>query len=98
MLGSEVIAVADKPSYRGLEAGAGWQRRPVQAEPHRSPAQAGRNRAVATLQLASLWVPVVVAMALVYYGSSRPDGARPLVRPLRTAIVRMVEGLPHART
>lgn len=57
-----------------------------------------RRLALAWLHLASLWLPVAVAMGLIFYGSSRPDGARLLVRPVRTAIVRMVEGLPHART
>ena len=56
-----------------------------------------RRKWSAGAQLASLWLPAVVAMALVFYGSSRPDGARKVTQPLKAAIVRVLGSGPHAR-
>ncbi|MGE5589408.1 MAG: hypothetical protein ACM3ZA_02080 [Bacillota bacterium] len=55
-----------------------------------------RRKWAAAAQLASLWLPALMAMALVYYGSSRPDGARKMTQPIKAAIVRVLGGGPHA--
>lgn len=57
---------------------------------------AASRRKCAAAQLACLWLPALLAMALVYYGSSRPDGARRVTQPLKAAIVRVLGGEPHA--
>lgn len=48
-------------------------------------------------KLASLWLPVVLVMALIFYGSSRPEGAKPIIKPLRAAVSQVLGGIAHAR-
>ncbi|MHB9145056.1 MAG: hypothetical protein ACYC5Y_06940 [Symbiobacteriia bacterium] len=47
------------------------------------------------LRLASLWLPVVLVMGLIFYGSSRPEGAKYIIKPIRAAIVQVLGGGAH---